>query len=246
MKRYDIINRFIKERNYKNYLEIGVHLGYCWENIDCEFMTGVDPNPILERPAQPLYYDSNTSQFVYGKKRIIKRIDDIKLVTSDDWFNEISNKKISYDIIFIDGLHESKQVDKDIQNSIKYLSEEGVIVIHDCSPIKYENTLSDSDEKYWNGDVWKSFVKKRFDNLGDDRYFSYTIDTDHGCGILDFCKKTKNNYTRSIYRQLNISQKSIIEENYNSEQDRFENFSNNRVDLLNLIDVSSFLNINLD
>ena len=51
--------------------------------------------------------------------------------TSDNFFEK---NKDMFDIIFIDGLHIYEQVKKDILNSIKYLNDEGVILIHDCLP----------------------------------------------------------------------------------------------------------------
>ena len=55
-------------------------------------------------------------------------------MTSDDFFKE--NKRI-FDIIFLDGLHTYEQTIKDIDNSLKFISENGVIIIHDCLPKKF-------------------------------------------------------------------------------------------------------------
>ena len=51
--------------------------------------------------------------------------------TSDEFFFENS---IFFDCIFIDGLHEYDQVKKDINNSLNYLNNGGVIFVHDCMP----------------------------------------------------------------------------------------------------------------
>ena len=51
--------------------------------------------------------------------------------TSDKFFNQ--NKK-KFDCVFIDGLHEYDQVNKDILNSLDNLNENGIILIHDCLP----------------------------------------------------------------------------------------------------------------
>ena len=53
--------------------------------------------------------------------------------TSDEFFKKNTNK---FDIIFIDGLHHYDQVKKDIENSIKFLNERGIILLHDCLPSK--------------------------------------------------------------------------------------------------------------
>ena len=54
--------------------------------------------------------------------------------TSDNFFRRNHNK---FDIIFIDGLHEYKQVKKDIKNSLLFLNENGVIFLHDCMPMRF-------------------------------------------------------------------------------------------------------------
>ena len=81
--------------------------------------------------------------------------------TSDVFLNKIVNKKTKYDIIFIDGLHHEDQVDRDIQNSIKHLNENGFIILHDCNPINESHQIVPRISKLWNGDVWKSIVKFR-------------------------------------------------------------------------------------
>ncbi len=56
--------------------------------------------------------------------------------TSDNFFKK-NNKK--FDIIFIDGLHEYDQVKKDINNSLLFLNDNGVIFLHDCMPMRFIN-----------------------------------------------------------------------------------------------------------
>jgi len=52
-------------------------------------------------------------------------------MTSDDFFQ---TNKSKFDCIFIDGLHHYEQVIRDINNSLKILNDNGVILIHDCLP----------------------------------------------------------------------------------------------------------------
>ena len=54
-------------------------------------------------------------------------------LTSDDFF---AKNKETFDIIFIDGLHESEQVERDINNSLLCLNQGGYIVCHDINPTK--------------------------------------------------------------------------------------------------------------
>lgn len=75
--------------------------------------------------------------------------------TSDFFFSQ--NKK-SFDCIFIDGLHEYHQVLKDINNSLKVLSENGIILLHDCLPTSLHKQAVPRYRNIWNGDVWKAIV----------------------------------------------------------------------------------------
>lgn len=98
-------------------------------------------------------------------------------MTSDDFFKTNTQK---FDIVFIDGLHQYAQVRDDMLNSIAALSDNGVILIHDCLPLNYKAQLPFPPGGDWNGDVWKSICQMR--SMSE-------IDTavaliDHGVGII--------------------------------------------------------------
>jgi hypothetical protein len=112
-------------------------------------------------------------------------------MTSDDFFlklseNEILSDDIKFDVIFIDGSHFAPQVDRDIQNALKYIKDDGFIVIHDCNPPTewharetywYNFTPA---HRLWNGTTWKAFLKWRY----NPKIYSCCIDSDFGVGIL--------------------------------------------------------------
>ena len=75
------------------------------------------------------------------------------------------DKNIKFNVIFIDGLHVAEQVERDIKNALKYIKDDGFIVLHDCNPPTefhasetYDFHLSPS-QGYWNGTTWKAFYK---------------------------------------------------------------------------------------
>ena len=98
-------------------------------------------------------------------------------MTSDDFFE---NNKIYFDCIFIDALHIYEQVRKDILNSVKFLNNHGIIIIHDCLPKKIWNQIVPQIYGHWNGDVWKAIVEARTMKDID----TYTCKADHGLGII--------------------------------------------------------------
>ena len=102
--------------------------------------------------------------------------------TSDQFFKKNQRK---FDCIFIDGLHTYQQVKKDISNSLKFLNENGIIILHDCLPSCISHQRVPRTRYKWNGDVWKAIVEIRTKEDLD----TYTILADQGLGII---KKNKN------------------------------------------------------
>jgi GT2 family glycosyltransferase len=168
--RISIINNIIEKNNFKNYLEIGVRdTSDCFDLINCKSKDSVDPG--FEREINNVKYK----------------------LTSDEFFKQLDlgnldkDSKYKWDIIFIDGLHLSYQVDLDIKNSLKHLSENGIIVVHDCNP----PTLSHAREDYsnynttakalWNGTVWKTFFKMR---CTENNLDMCVINCDWGVGLI--------------------------------------------------------------
>ena len=124
--------------------------------------------------------------------------------TSDNFFEK---NKDMFDIIFIDGLHIYEQVKKDILNSIKYLNDEGVILIHDCLPDSMAKQAVPRYEMQWNGDVWKAIVDLRQNT--DLEIF--TCEIDQGIGII---KKNKNTSILKIDKPIEKLKFKDYYENY--------------------------------
>ena len=141
-------------------------------------------------------------------------------MTSDDFFRDNKEK---FDLIFIDGLHETNQVDRDIENSLKFINKGGTILLHDCLPKKIWHQIVPCIYPKWNGDVWKSIVKSRTRNDID----TYTIIADHGIGAI-FKKENKN--------VLNLSDEKLKKLKY---KDYYQYHSK----FMNLISVEQFFDI---
>lgn len=154
MTRTEIINALISKYNYKEYLEIGVNT-----------------------PAQPGYNWVGIN--APSKTGVDPNVDTTYKMGSDEFFRDYQS--ISYDIIFIDGLHIFEQVYRDITNSLNCLSSNGTIVVHDCNPITEITQRRERASDAWHGDVWKAIVKLRMENVD---LTMHTVDTDEGCAII--------------------------------------------------------------
>jgi len=206
--RSKIINELTKPTD--NYLEIGVEYGECFNEVHFLNKVGVDPDP----------------KFTPKSGEIIK-------LTSDEYFSKNLTeqsksvfsdiKKPSFNNIFIDGMHQSEYVLKDINNSIQYLSENGTIFIDDILPFNYNEQLKIPIKHYyengilkygenWTGDVWKviyHLIKNYRDKI---TYFNYFFNINfRGMGVFKF---------NEVF-QINLEELCIIN-NYNY----FKDFSN--------------------
>lgn len=154
MKRSDIINLLIKKYQFKTYLEIGVQYpDNNFEKIIAPHKFSVDPFPVS----------------------------DVSFIgTSDEFFDKLS-KDEKFDIVFIDGLHHSDQVLRDINNSLSHLTDHGIIICHDCLPSTEIMQQREDNGAEWTGDVWKAIAELRV-NTTDLEIF--VVDCDYGCGII--------------------------------------------------------------
>lgn len=163
-----MINEVISKNNFKNYLEIGVcDPSECFDRVVCENKHGVDPG--VEYPDNPVKYK----------------------MTSDDFFTTLESGHLDldrgyrWDVVFIDGLHISTQVMKDVENSLYHLNPNGFIFLHDCNPESYfmqrEDYYVDGQQRPWNGTVWKVIYYLR-SHRKDLQV--YTVNTDWGVGVI--------------------------------------------------------------
>lgn len=167
MLRYDIINSIIQQNGFKKYLEIGVcDPSVCFDKIICESKDSVDPG--VEYTVNPVTYP----------------------FTSDEFFKLLSNGELDkiydykWDVIFIDGLHISDQVLRDVVNSLQHLNPNGYILLHDCNPPDIFHAREDyyvnGQQRPWNGTVWKALYYLRANSDLD----ICTVNTDWGVGIV--------------------------------------------------------------
>ena len=130
-------------------------------------------------------------------------------MTSDKFFLE---NRSTFDLIFIDGLHIHEQVLKDIDNSLNFLNEGGVILLHDCLPAKIWHQTIPQTHSSWNGDVWKSIVKSRTREDLD----TYTIKADQGLGLIlkrknkDLLNENINNFKNLKFKDYYIHHEKFM------------------------------------
>ena len=148
-----LLNAIIEKYNLKSYLEIGVqNPENNFDKIKAKMKFGVDPDESINHP---MIYTGTSDEYFTGYDTI-------------------------HDLIFIDGLHHADQVKRDFENSLRYLSDNGYIVIHDVLPENESGTIVPRETKQWWGDVYKWAMTIRNYN-----YIGYkTFDIDNGCMLV--------------------------------------------------------------
>ena len=201
--RYSIINNSID--NHTSYLEIGVESGFTFQNVNIDNKKGVDPDPKCK------------------DDRIIKK-------TSDDFFVDNKDK---YDIIFIDGMHQSDYVLRDFNNSVDCLNENGYIYLDDVLPLNereqhkipikhvYEKGILKYRES-WTGDVWKFvyYLIKHKEKQINFKLFTHK----NYRGVLKIKIKNKFEISPTIISD-------IEKYDYNTDFENYKNILMNKMDM---------------
>lgn len=209
-----IIQALMKGKKLKNYLEIGVFNGHIFFRVKSNFKVAVDPDFRFSKSrkiGKTILNPYNIYNNYFNK-------------TSDDFFAQdapevFARKKI--EISLIDGMHEYAFALRDVENTLQYLADDGVILLHDCNPLNSESACSFADWKarnfagVWNGDVWKTILHLQC--LRNDLNV-FVLDCDHGLGIVTKAKPAQTLH----YTQAEIAQFS------------YHDFNNCRQEWLNL------------
>ena len=198
MTHTNLINKIIRERGYKSYLEIGVANPHANHNlIKVDYKEGVDPY-------NDYTYISKDAAEAFAR--------DVTYRMTSDKFFSISDKK--YDCIFIDGKHEEEQCDRDIWNAMRHLTDYGCVIVHDCLPLNEE---MQSDEptpgQPWTGTVWKSVLK--LIRMGMP---VQVIDHDYGIAVIEKCNylmPSKSGFTyANDFKKVNMNINYTIDNYY--------------------------------
>lgn len=180
MNRISLIRLLIKKRKLNNYLEIGVFNGKVLFRVKATFKIAVDPAfkfDALRKLGKTFLNPYNLFNRYFRK-------------TSDRFFAEdapalFAHRKIG--IALVDGMHEYQFALRDVENTLRYLDDNGVIIMHDCNPLTPEAAGSFEAWKardftgQWNGDVWKAILYLR--STRPDVHV-FVLDCDHGLGVI--------------------------------------------------------------
>lgn len=142
----------------QRYLEIGIHDGENFLTVPSPQKVGVDPSP------NP-------------------RVGGVERVKSDEFFARYDPKGGLFDLVFIDGDHDCKQVKRDIEGALDVLNPQNpwaAVVLHDCNPVTADMAAEVGHHRAWCGTVWKAWVELRATTSAP---WCRVVDLDYGCAV---------------------------------------------------------------
>ncbi|GAB4015319.1 class I SAM-dependent methyltransferase [Spirosoma koreense] len=180
MNRLDVIQALMSQKGLRNYLEIGVENGHIFFRIKSRFKVAVDPKFIFN--AGRRFGKTVLNPYNFNNQYFEK--------TSDDFFEQDAQRIFAdtkLHVALVDGMHEYHFALRDVENTLQYLTDKGVIVMHDCNP-----QTADAAGHFdawttgeWNGDVWRTIIHLR-SQRPDLNVF--VLDCDQGLGIVTRAK----------------------------------------------------------
>jgi Methyltransferase domain len=161
VNRIKAVQQALDGRTRRVYLEIGVSRGVALRRTTADEKIAVDPafklsarsRRLAEAKAGAIHYFETTSDAFFANETALL-------------------EQHGIDVALIDGLHTYGQAVRDVENTLRYLRDDGVIVLHDCNPANASiacsaSSLADfrAQNHWWNynwsGDVWKAIVYLR-------------------------------------------------------------------------------------
>src|SRR5690606_20367446 len=132
-------------------------------------------------------------------------------IDSDTFFKG-TDSNLSFDVVFVDGLHHAEQVRQDIINALKCNAK--AIILHDTIPPTQAHQIVPRKQTSWTGDVWRAAVgfKQSYPDVRLETYRS-----DYGLTVI----YPEGKKVRKHFENMEIT---------------YDEFNENKVELLNIID----------
>jgi len=128
--------------------------------------------------------DENLARVIAPIRQSVGTYPEVTFRMSSDEFFARRLGMDRYDLIFIDGMHEEEQCQRDLEHALSRLSDRGWIVVHDANPpTEWHQRPVDEFEPgtNWNGTVWKALIRFWAEHA---EFEMCTLDVDWGCALI--------------------------------------------------------------
>ena len=151
----DVLNRFVFERGYSTVLVAGADGYDTFSQVVAPVRRYISPGAV-----GPGVITKPVVQFLREDRSLRGRAD----------------------VIFLDGTHQHQRLADEIDSALGYVAAGGVVAVHDCLPRNLEEGNSvRGGAREWTGDCWKAVAAA----FSRSKFACYSVDVDHGCGIID-------------------------------------------------------------
>jgi hypothetical protein len=217
MRKYEIARVLARRYGYKSYLEI------CTPSTGGTF-SRVD-RKLFSRRTRLMY--RCPLNFSDGE-----RIDfSTEAASGEELFNQLLQSGERFDLVFIDPWHSYVDSLRDITFGLRFVKDDGVVLIHDCSPPNAGCAAPEYRPGEWCGLTFAAYLDVVLFTSG---LHYVTVDTDYGCGVIakdnrldGLCRSQPDASLVSRWRALDITQKYAF-------------LDQNRSQLLHLISTDDF------
>ena len=142
----------------------------------------------------------------------------------DDYLKSLNMK---FDVICIDPYHGYKESNMDLKICSSYLSDDGILISHDCYPPKKEYATKEYKKGYWCGLTYICFIELAYNN---PQWYYSIINNDNGIGIMS--KNIISPLTiNTIFDRKKQEELITIKENHTA----YNYFIENKNNLINII-----------
>lgn len=131
----DVLNAVLRLNGGTRYLEIGIQGGDTFRRVKADLKVGVDPH------SKHATYRMTSDRFFAREMEL-----------------SLGNPDPKFDLVFVDGLHEQAQVMADVNNSLRYLSPRGIVIVDDTMPRNASEAAypQPKGQVAWCGTVWQA------------------------------------------------------------------------------------------
>ena len=148
--------------------------------------------------------DEKTTRILYTvDKKMTNRL--YTILTHDELETHLRSLNKTYDLIIMDSYHEYAQSSSDFALVSSLLSEDGILISHDCCPPDKPKSTPKFITGYWCGVTYVCFIEMAYNN---PEWYYAVLDNDNGVGIaskqpIDFLTQNLNKEKQEILLQMN-------------------------------------------
>ena len=169
--------------------------------------------------------DTNATRILYTiDKKMTNRL--YTIVTHSELETHLRSLNKTYDLIIMDPDHEYTYSSSDFALASSLLSENGIIVCHDCSPTDNKNASPKYIKGSWSGVTYVCFIELAYNN---PEWYYAVIDNDTGVGIIS--KQPIDNLTNNFNKE---KQEILLQMNKGGDPNTYDYYRTNAKELINL------------